>query len=104
MFSYCSNLERSPILPATTLAEICYFGMFHECSNLSVLPKLPATTLTRYCYGSMFVGCSKIKISTSQTEEYYLPYRIPFNEDGTNANNALTFMFDSTGGKFTGPL
>ncbi len=34
------------VLPATTLAERCYTGMFLGCSKLGVAPALPATDLT----------------------------------------------------------
>ena len=43
-------------LPATTLVERCYDGMFWECSNLKILPELPATTLANYCYWGTFRG------------------------------------------------
>lgn len=35
MFDGCSSLEASPILPATTLQNYCYYQMFDGCSSLS---------------------------------------------------------------------
>ncbi len=34
MFRYCDRLIKAPILPATTLAEQCYGGMFYDCESL----------------------------------------------------------------------
>ena len=50
----------------------------------------------------MFNGCTKIKLSSTQTEEYTQEYRIPTFGTGTTAIDALTDMFASTGGTFTG--
>ena len=47
-------------LPATTLANSCYYGMFQNCTSLTTVPELPATTLANYCYGSMFYGCTSL--------------------------------------------
>ena len=48
------------ILPATTLTEGCYYGMFAGCTLLTTAPALPATTLTEACYMAMFAGCSNL--------------------------------------------
>ena len=48
------------LLPATTLAAQCYFGMFSGCTSLTTAPKLPATTLATQCYYSMFDGCTSL--------------------------------------------
>lgn len=49
-------------LPATTCAKSCYYNMFRDCTGLTEIPSglLPATTLATYCYGYMFYGCSNI--------------------------------------------
>ncbi len=54
----------SLLLPATTLAECCYYGMFHGCTSLTTAPVLPATTLAKGCYQSMFHGCKKLNAVT----------------------------------------
>lgn len=88
MFEGCTNLSVAPELPATTLADGCYFSMFRgtnlttapnlpartmknecyrdmfrDCTNLSVAPELPATTLENYCYQYMFSGCNALVVA-----------------------------------------
>lgn len=53
-------MEELPKLPATTMVERCYRGMFSYCHFMSYTPDLPATTMANYCYESMFTGCSLI--------------------------------------------
>ncbi|MBQ9546473.1 MAG: hypothetical protein IJU90_04215 [Bacteroidales bacterium] len=61
MFSACVNLTAGPAeLPATTLTNQCYYGMFQNCSGLTAAPALPATTLATSCYAYMFSGCSAL--------------------------------------------
>lgn len=57
MFSGCTNLTSAPVLPATTLAMYCYSYMFQNCRSLTTAPELPATTLVDRCYSSMFTNC-----------------------------------------------
>ena len=102
MFKGCSSLTKAPALPATTLADYCYMGMFKGCSSLTKAPALPVTTLADYCYFDMFAYCTALKLSSTQTDEYTQEYRIPSSGTGTTATNALTDMFTSTGGTFTG--
>ena len=54
------------------------------------------------CYWNMFQGCTNLKLSATKTGEYTLAYRVPTSGDGTTAEEALTNMFISTGGAFTG--
>ena len=102
MFSGCTSLTKAPALPATTLSNFCYSKMFNGCTSLTQVPALPATTLASYCYSNMFHRCSKIKLSSTQTGEYMVTYRIPSSGTGTTASNALTNMFIETGGTFKG--
>ena len=64
LFYFCSRLKSHPdktlVLPATTLAEDCYGGMFEECHSLTTAPELPATTLAQGCYERMFLGCRSL--------------------------------------------
>ena len=101
MFYGCTGLTQAPALPATTLKNYCYQDMFYSCTSLTQVPALPATTLKNYCYRSMFQGCSKIKLSSTQTGEYTIVYRIPTTGTGTTSAHALMYMFISTGGTFT---
>lgn len=60
MFNGCTNITTAPpILPATTLSNYCYDGMFAG-TGLTTAPTLPATTLAKYCYNSMFQNCSAL--------------------------------------------
>lgn len=62
MFDWCKSLTTAPELPATTLAIACYSTMFSSCSSLTKAPSvLPATTLVRACYNFMFGGCSSLE-------------------------------------------
>ena len=102
MFISCTSLKQAPKLPATTLEVQCYDSMFNGCTSLAQAPELPATTIVRSCYQNMFNGCASIKLSETKTEEYIQEYRIPSSGDGTTSSDALTRMFNSTGGTFTG--
>jgi len=62
MFRDCTGLTTAPsVLPATTLASGCYMYMFRGCTNLTTAPELPATTLANYCCSSMFWGCTSLR-------------------------------------------
>ena len=102
MFSNCTSLTQAPSLPATTLTPSCYYRMLSGCTSLTQAPALPATTLADDCYRSMFRDSTSLKLSSTQTGEYTVAYRIPITGTGTAATNALTTMFTSTGGTFTG--
>ena len=60
MFSGCTSLTTSPELPATTLATGCYGNMFLGCTSLTAAPNLSATTLANECYHSMFYQCTSL--------------------------------------------
>ena len=60
MFYTCVSLTTAPELPATTLAGGCYSHMFSCCTSLTTAPELPATTLAEACYASMFGGCTNL--------------------------------------------
>ncbi len=66
MFQGCTSLTTAPSLPATTLANYCYSNMFQGCTSLTTAPStLPATTLARYCYNNMFRGCTSLTTAPS---------------------------------------
>ena len=63
LFRNCKILNHESkelVLPATTLASHCYYGMFYHCEKLTKAPDLKAKTLTPYCYNDMFNGCSSL--------------------------------------------
>ena len=84
------------------MASNCYDNMFKGCTSLTQVPALPATTLANNCYYNMFQGCTGLKLSSTQTGEYTIAYRIPSSGTGTTATSALANMFTSTGGTFKG--
>lgn len=63
MFRNCKWLTVAPALPATTLAAHCYDNMFWRCMNLTVAPALPATTLADDCYNCMFQDCMGLTVA-----------------------------------------
>ncbi|MBO7121985.1 MAG: hypothetical protein J6V90_01730 [Treponema sp.] len=60
MFEGCANLAAAPMLPATTLAESCYCSMFDHCTNLTKAPELPAAEIFYNCYAYMFYFCENL--------------------------------------------
>lgn len=103
MFSGCTSLTTAPELPATTLANHCYYSMFYGCTSLTTAPELPATKLASNCYQSMFSGCTSLKISSTQTGEYTIAWRIPSTgKIKSTATQWNVNMLTNTGGTFTG--
>ena len=60
LFKGCTSLTKAPVLPATTLADSCYYMMFYGCQSLTKAPELPATALAQNCYQYMFYGCNSL--------------------------------------------
>ena len=61
MFMECPALTTAPrSLPAKTLEPNCYYGMFRLCTSLTTPPALPAVDLAPFCYGFMFESCSSL--------------------------------------------
>ncbi len=66
LFKNCTKLSSVPadLLPATTLAELCYTAMFEQCPALVTAPNLPAATLVSKCYEWMFEHCAALTTIT----------------------------------------
>ena len=60
MFYQCTSLTNAPKLSSMSLAISCYQHMFDGCTSLTTAPELPATTLANYCYAWMFQLCSAL--------------------------------------------
>ncbi|MBQ2349535.1 MAG: hypothetical protein II392_01835, partial [Mycoplasma sp.] len=58
MFCECTSLTTALDLLATNLTKDCYAYMFRDCKSLTTAPYLPAMTLTNKCYQYMFSGCT----------------------------------------------
>lgn len=65
MFGSCTNLTEAPELPATILADKCYYEMFRGCTSLIEAPVLPAKEMVTDCYSGMFYGCNQLKSVTT---------------------------------------
>ena len=65
MFTNCAKLTTAPKeLPSDTLKTNCYAQMFWNCKSLTKVPKLSATKLATYCYSSMFANCKSLTTAT----------------------------------------
>lgn len=53
-------MQEAPALPAQTLTDSCYRGMFQSCTALTTAPDLLAETLVDNCYRFMFNGSSHL--------------------------------------------
>ena len=62
LFAFNATLisAENLVLPATTLANGCYYNMFYGCTSLTTAPELPATTLANGCYAWMFYKCTSL--------------------------------------------
>ena len=69
MFNANRNLTTAPALPATTLVNYCYCEMFNDCDSLTTAPVLPATTLVNYCYRGMFYSCNNLNSVTTYAQD-----------------------------------
>ena len=87
LFYGCSVLTSAPELPATTLADRCYYGMFISCANLESAPELPATTLAKECYVGMFYDCRKLSTVTM----------LALSTEITGKDNCVTQWLDNAG-------
>ena len=97
MFIGCTKLERAPELPATQLAEGCYAFMFADCTSLERAPELPAETLTNHCYSFMFSGCTGLKKSSVLPAETLADYCYSHMFDGcTSLNHIICLATDFT--------
>ena len=68
MFAYTA-ITTSPALPASTLANNCYFDTFRGCTSLINPPALPAKTLKKNCYRHLFYDCSKLNHLTVYADD-----------------------------------
>ena len=65
MFYRNTSIISSPELPATTLVKNCYRYMYEGCEQLQSVPNLPATTLADSCYWGMFNECTSLASAPS---------------------------------------
>ena len=89
MFSGCTSLTKAPELPATELAYYCYYYMFNGCESLTTAPELKATTLAEFCYFNMFAFCTKLQSVTMLATNVSASYCLDdwLYEAGTEASS-----------------
>ena len=68
-----SHPTNDIVLPATTLTNFCYAGLFAGCSDITRAPELPATTMTVGCYEEMFRATGLTAVSALPTTVFQ-PY------------------------------
>jgi hypothetical protein len=56
MFYYCTNLTTAPELPATTLADDCYYYMFYNCNKLNYIKMLATDISASGCLSNWVIG------------------------------------------------
>ena len=96
MFEGCLSLVTAPELPATTLADSCYGGMFSICTSLTTAPELPATTLTQSCYTNMFYGCTALTTAPDLPALTLVNYCYYNMFNGCSSLNYIKAMFTTT--------
>ena len=74
MFYGCDVLTTVPELKAENLASYCYYHMFEGCKSLTTAPELRVETLVKNCYQEMFKGCSKLASVTCKATSGFDAY------------------------------
>ena len=100
MFASCTSLTTAPELPATTLVSNCYQYMFASCTSLTTVPSvLPATTLAESCYDSMFSNCTNLTAAPElpATTLAYACYNQMFNK--CTSLNSIKCLATNLGGQ-----
>lgn len=87
-------------LPATSLGKNCYCRLFYLAASLEKSPYLPATTLADYSYYDMFNGCSSlntIKIAyTGNFSGSGVPTENPFHTWVNGVSTNGTFYYNGS--------
>ena len=97
MFKGCTNLTAAPALPATTLAENCYYSMFYGCTNLNAAPELSATTLAKSCCSDMFRNCTSLTAAPELLAETLAESCYAFMFNGCSNLNYIKVHFTAWG-------
>ena len=73
MFNGCTGLTQTPALPAMTLAEGCYSGMFRVCKNLKNVTMLATDISAESCLSYWLYEVAKEGTFTKAAEMTSLP-------------------------------
>lgn len=96
MFAGCTSLTAAPALPATTLANGCYYNMFNGCTSLTAAPELPATTLVANCYRTMFQSCTSLNKVTTYAQDISASYCLLYWLNGVSLTGTFYNMACTT--------
>lgn len=74
LFLSCNKMVDCPELPSTNLAAACYKEMFYLCDSMLVAPELPATEMKTECYREMIDRCRSLKVAPELPATTLAPY------------------------------
>lgn len=99
MFYDCSSLTEAPALPATTLADSCYYEMFKGCSSLIVTETapcqqwlIPAPETASGSLTNMFSETSGTMNGTPQVNTMYYIASYPTTAIEDAADNKIEYV------------
>lgn len=99
LFYQCANLTHAPDLPAPTLSEYCYDGMF-RASGITAAPDLPAQSVLNRSYRRMFSECSSLVVaptfgcvSMAEMGAVYMFYQTAIESVEIPATDVKTFGY-----------
>lgn len=110
LFKENTNIRNHPykdmVLPATTLTEYCYYGMFRDCTGLSRSPIMADATASlsgkTKCYVEMFINCSGLYYVTCYSSRaeasYYLNWLKGVQSQGTFVTNNSSWQGNTPDG------
>ena len=96
-----SDIKTPPMLPATTLGEDVYRGMFGSCLKMVKFPELPAKNLGYRCYGWFYSSQITENNEITLPAETLTPYCYR-NMIGNSNIKGVTINVNSIGGGFFG--
>lgn len=79
-----SHPTNDIVLPATTLTNYCYYGLFAGCSEITRAPALPATTMKNGCYAEMFRATSIVGAPALPTTVFQ-----PYSSDAEGEHGSI---------------
>ena len=96
-----SHPTNNIVLPATSLTNYCYAGLFAGCSGITRAPELPATTMTVGCYEEMFRATGLTAVPALPTTVFQ-PYS--YDDEGEHGSiDCYMQMFQDCTGLVTVP-
>lgn len=94
-----TGIKDAPELPATTIPDGAYNGMFRNCKSLENVSPLPGTSLSRRAYNEMFAGCENLT-----SVEIANITSMDSRDDSSNASFYNWLEGTASGGKLMAPI